>query len=408
MTTFEDARRIILGQISPLGPERVPTLAAAGRVLATDCIAPWDMPAWDNSAMDGFAVRAVDCASLPAALAMRGFIPAGETSDAPLEPGCAIRIMTGAPIPAGADAVVPVEETEESGDGVRILEPVKVGQHIRFRGEDVQAGQLVIPAGTPIRSPQAGMLASMGKGMVSVHRRPTVTIVSTGDELLELGEPPAPGMIINSNSIALAAAVTEAGGIPQVLGIARDNRESHRQILSQGLEADMLVTSAGVSAGDRDLVREVLAELGAKQLFWKVEIKPGRPTAFAMAGRVPVFSLPGNPVSSMITFEQFVRPAILRMTGHTGVFRPLTTAVLAHEVRKKPGRLHFLRVTISREGRRYLAASSGDQNTGILTTMVNANAIALLPADQVHYPAGSEVQVQIIDRSFEMLPEVTA
>jgi molybdopterin molybdotransferase len=407
VTTFDDARRIILQQIAHLGPERVPTLAAAGRVLATDCIAPWDMPAWDNSAMDGFAVRAADCADIPASLTVGGFIPAGETADTPLQSGGAIRIMTGAPIPDGADAVVPVEETEESGDHVRILEPVRAGQHIRFRGEDVQAGQTVIAAGTLIRSPQAGMLASMGKAMVSVHRRPTVAIVSTGDELLELGEPPAPGMIINSNSIALAAAVTEAGGIPQVLGIARDNRESHRQILSQGLEADMLVTSAGVSAGDRDLVREVLAELGVRQLFWMVEIKPGRPTAFGVAGRVPVFSLPGNPVSSMITFEQFVRPAILRMTGHCGVLRPLTTAVLAHEVRKKPGRLHFLRVTISSEGGRYLAASSGDQNTGIMTTMVNANAIALLPADHGHFPAGSEVQVHILDRSFEMLPEVT-
>jgi molybdopterin molybdotransferase len=407
VTTFDDARRIILQQMAPLGPERVPTLAAAGRVLATDCIAPWDMPQWDNSAMDGYAVRTADCADLPVTLAVRGYIPAGETADAPLQPGCAIRIMTGAPIPAGADAVVPVEETEEGDGTVRLLEPVKAGQHIRFRGEDVQAGQVVIPAGTSIRSPQAGMLASMGKGMVAVHRRPTVAIVSTGDELLELGEPPSPGMIINSNSIALAAAVTEAGGIPLVLGIARDNRESHRQILSQGLQADMLVTSAGVSAGDRDLVREVLAELGVRQLFWKVEIKPGRPTAFAMAGRVPVFSLPGNPVSSMITFEQFVRPAILRMTGHRGVFRPLATAVLTHEVRKKPGRLHFHRVVLRHEEGRLLASSSGDQNTGIMTTMVNANAIALLPADRDHFPAGSEVTVQILDRSFEMLPEVT-
>jgi molybdopterin molybdotransferase len=407
VTTFNNARRLILEQIAPLGPERVPTLAAAGRVLALDCVAPWDMPAWDNSAMDGFAVRASDCAAIPASLAVRGYIPAGETADAPLEPGCAIRIMTGAPIPPGADAVVPIEETEDGDATVRILEPVKTGQHIRFRGEDVQAGQVVIPAGTPIRSPQAGMLASMGKGMVSVHRHPTVAIVSTGDELLELGEPPAPGMIINSNSIALAAAVTEAGGIPLVLGIARDNRESHRRILSQGLEADMLVTSAGVSAGDRDLVREVLAELGATQLFWKVEIKPGRPTAFAMAGRVPIFSLPGNPVSSMITFEQFVRPAILKMTGHRGVFHPTATAVLAHEVKKKPGRLHFHRVVLTRENGRYLAASSGDQNTGIMTTMVNANAIALLPADRGHFAAGDEVEVQILDRSFEMLPEVT-
>jgi molybdopterin molybdotransferase len=401
--TFEEARSIILDRIAPLGIERVGVLDSLGRVIAEDVVAPWDMPLCDNSAMDGFAVRAADCAALPVTLNVTGYIPAGGEVTGSVEEGCAIRIMTGAPIPPGCDAVVPVEETEDNAAAVIVKEPVKPRQHIRFRGEDVAAGDLVIPAGTLIRPPEISMLASFGKAVVPVYRRAQVAILSTGDELIELGEPPVPGKIVNSNALSLAAAVREIGAIPLVLGIARDTPESHREKMIEGLKADALITSAGVSAGDRDFVREVLGELGVQQFFWRVDIKPGGPTAFGVKEGKPVFSLPGNPVSTMVTFEEFVRPALLKMMGHKRVIKPFIKAVLQGEVRKKPGKINFLRVRLSSAGGRYLAYSSGDQNTGILKTMLLADAIAVLPADRTSFAPGEEVDVHILSGNVEML-----
>ncbi|MCM2359309.1 MAG: molybdopterin molybdotransferase MoeA [Geobacteraceae bacterium] len=403
MPTFEEARSIILDRVAPLGVERVGLLDALGRVIAEDVVAPWDMPLCDNSAMDGFAVRAADCAATPVSLNVTGYIPAGGEVNGSVEPGCAIRIMTGAPIPPGCDAVVPVEETEDGGAAVIVREPVKPRQHIRFRGEDVAAGDLVIPAGTMIRPPEISMLASFGKAVVPVQRRAQVAILSTGDELIELGEPPVPGKIINSNALSLAASVKEIGAVPLILGIARDNPESHREKMIEGLKADALITSAGVSAGDRDFVREVLAELGVSQLFWRVDIKPGGPTAFGVKDGKPVFSLPGNPVSTMVTFEEFVRPALLKMMGHRRVIKPFIRAVLQGEVRKKPGKINFLRVRLASADGRYLAYSSGDQNTGILKTMLLADAIAVLPADRTSFAPGEEVDVHILSGNVEML-----
>jgi molybdopterin molybdotransferase len=254
--------------------------------------------------------------------------------------------MTGAPLPPGADAVVPIEETDSSATTVTLRAPIPLGHHIRRRGEDIRSGAEVFPAGTILRPPEISMLASLGQREVAVHRRPRVAILSTGDELIELGEPLTEGRIINSNSWSLAASVLELGGVPLQLGIAADNRESLRAKLSAGLEADLLITSAGVSAGDLDLVREVLSELGAEQLFWKVDIKPGRPLAFAVKGGVPIFSLPGNPVSTMITFEEFVRPALLKLAGQRQHLKPLVRATLQQALRKKPGRVQLLRVTV--------------------------------------------------------------
>lgn len=403
MPTYEEARKIILDNSTPLGVERVPILESLGRVIAEDLMAPWDMPLWDNSAMDGYAVCAADCASLPVSLRVTGYIPAGGKVDARVEPGCAVKIMTGAPIPRYCDAVVPVEDTDAGSENVTITAPVLVRQHIRFAGEDVAIGERIIETGTLIRPPEISMLASFGKAFVPVFRRPRVAILSTGDELIELGEPPSAGRIINSNGLSLAAAVQEIGAIPVILGIARDNRENHREKMLEGLKADAFITSAGVSAGDKDLVRDVLAELGVEQLFWKVDMKPGGPTAFGMKDGKPVFSLPGNPVSTMVTFEEFARPALLKMMGHKRVLKPLMKATLQGDVRKKAGKINFLRVRLTHAEGKYLAYSSGDQHTGFLKTMLLADAIAILPADRISFSAGEEVDIHILSGNVEML-----
>jgi len=393
---FEDARNRILDAAGTLDPEQAQLLDAVGRVLAEDFHAPWDLPLWDNSAMDGFAVRAADAAS-GKELEITGYIPAGGAELPPVAPGCAVKIMTGAPIPPGCELVVPVEETEERDGRMRLLKSLRVRDHIRFKGEDIAAGARVLPAGTLLRPPEISLLASFGQSLVQVHRRPRVAILSTGDELVDLGMLPGPGQIINSNIYSLAAAVRDAGGDPQLLGIARDNLKSHRDKLARGLKADVLITSAGVSAGDRDLVRDVLAELGVEQKFWKIAIKPGRPTAFGVKGETLVFSLPGNPVSTMVTFEMFVRPALRKLQGVTPAVRPFAKARLAESIRKRPERVQFLRVQVRLEEGRLIASSSGDQNTGIVRTMIRANGIAVLPAERDRFEAGSEVDVLLLD-----------
>lgn len=404
MVSFEEARSIILSNVNACGVERVHLQDAVGRVLAEDASAPWNMPLWDNSAMDGYAVRSADCAQIPCKLKVTGFLPAGARADGiSVEAGCAVRIMTGAPTPAGCDAVVPVEETDDGQEQVTLNETVVSGQHIRLNGEDVRAGVVFVRAGALIRPPEVNMLATFGMALVPVIRRPVVAILSTGDELVELGRTPGPGEIVNSNTLSLAAAVKEAGAIPRIIGIARDNLESHREMLSEGLKADALITSAGVSAGDCDFVRDVLEELGARQLFWKVGVKPGGPTAFALHGTTPVFSLPGNPVSTMITFEEFVRPALLKMMGHGQVLRPLFKAVLREDIKKKPGKIQIVRIRLEREQGRWLASSAGNQQTAILRTMVDATALAILPAESTRFKAGEEVDVHFYGSHIDLI-----
>ncbi len=402
MPSFEEARRLILDSIMPLASERVELLESLGRVTAEDIVAPWNLPLYDNAAMDGYAVRGADCQQ-PASLRVTGFLPAGGASTAPVDAGCAIKIMTGAPIPPGSDTVVPFEDTEERGDQVQITAPVVRGQHIRLAGEDVRCGETVIAAGRVIRAAEIGMLASCGRALVSVHRKPTVAILSTGDELLGAGEPLAPGKVIDSNGISLAAGIRACGATPVMLGIARDNRASHAQKMSEGLKADAFITSAGVSAGERDLVREVLAELGMTQVFRRVDIGPGAPTCFGLRDGKPIFCLPGNPVASMITFEEFVKPALLKMMGHRRVLKPLVRAILQEDVRKKPGKIKFLRVRLESVGGKLLAYSSGDQNTGILKTLLMADGLAVLASGRVSFSAGDEVEVHIISEDVEML-----
>ncbi|HIJ86882.1 MAG TPA: molybdopterin molybdotransferase MoeA [Desulfuromonadales bacterium] len=405
MVSFEEARTIIMDCVQPLGIERVHLIEAAGRILAEDLPAPWDMPLWDNSAMDGYAVRWQDCTNTPCRLRVTGFLPAGAKADGiTVEAGCAVRIMTGAPTPDRCDAVVPVEESDDGQQEVTLQEPVKNRQHIRFRAEDVAAGVIFARSGTLIRPPEVNMLAGFGMALVPVYRRPVVAILSTGDELVELGCTPGPGQIINSNTLSLAAAVQEVGGIARIIGIARDNRESHVEKLREGLKADVLITSAGVSAGDCDLVRDVLEELGATQMFWKVAIKPGGPTAFAMFGTTPVFSLPGNPVSTMITFEEFVRPALLRMQGYQQVFKPLFKAVLRDPLNKKKGKVQIVRLRLEKERGCWFATSSGNQQTAILKTMVDAQAIAVLPSESSSFATGDEVDVHFYGNHIELEP----
>jgi len=394
---FEDARSIILRNTSPLGTEKVSLLETLGRVLSEDIIAPWDLPLCDNSAMDGFAVLASDCSHTPTDLKVTGYLPAGGSITNSVEPGCAITIMTGAPVPPGCTAVVPVEETEQVNDLVTIRARVNNRQHIRFRGEDIAIGSTVITAGTVIRPAEINMLASLGKTYIPVYRKARVAILSTGDELIEPGETPASGQIINSNALSLAAAVRESGAEPVLLGIALDNLESHRKKMIEGLKCDAMITSAGVSAGDRDFVREVLEELGVKQLFWKVDIKPGGPTAFGIKDNRPVFSLPGNPVSTMVTFELFVKPALLKMMGHQKFIRTFTKGILLEDASKKAGKANFIRVRIEKKDGRYLASSAGEQQTGILRTMVTADGLAMLPLEATLVPAGSEVDLLLMN-----------
>ena len=394
--SFESARSMILEKMTTLPCESASLLDIVGRVLAADIRAPWDLPRWNNSAMDGFAVRAEDCLS-GQALTIDGYLPAGSSaSGISVEPGSAVRIMTGAPAPAGCNAIVPIEETEEKDGELIITGQVIRGDHLRLQGEDVAQGELVIPAGTILRPAEINMLASFGYQSVPVIRRPRVAILSTGDELVEPGEDVGPGQIINSNDYSIAAAVSELGGEPILLGIARDDRESLIEKLTAGLQADVLITTAGVSMGDRDLVCEVLQELEVERQFWKVDIKPGRPTAFGLKESTPVFSLPGNPVSSMVTFEEFVRPALLKIMGHQHVIKPFIKAVMKEAIKKKPGRVQFLRVRIAKNGEHLLATSSGDQNTGILSTLLRANGIAVLPADREQIQAGEEVNIHLI------------
>jgi molybdopterin molybdotransferase len=396
MLEFEEAQRLILESVEKTTTENVPLLEAGGRVLAEALKAPWNLPAYDTSAMDGFAVQAASAVS-DTALLINGYLPAGaRLGEIRGEPGCAVRIMTGAPIPPGCDAVVPLEEAEIRDGKVLLLQPVTAGQYIRAKGSDIPAGSVAIPEGTLLRPQDINLLASYAQLMVPVYRRVRVAILSTGDELIEPGEEAVPGMVINSNQFSLACSVREAGGEPVLLGIARDNRESHLQKLETGLHADILVTSAGVSAGDRDLVRDCLAELGVRQLFWKIAIKPGGPTAFGMFGTIPVFSLPGNPVSTMVTFEQFVRPAMLKMMGLRRVLRLLRPAVMREDIRKQSGKTHFVRVGLELENGVLYGSTTGVQHTYDLGTMLRADGLAVIPAQQTTVLAGETVQVYLL------------
>ncbi|MHB1323670.1 MAG: molybdopterin molybdotransferase MoeA [Coriobacteriia bacterium] len=400
MITVEEAIEQVLSRIEVLEPERVELLDALGRVLAEDAVSDIDVSPFDNSAMDGYALRYADVAhaseASPVTLRVIEHIPAGIVPGRRVGPGEASRIMTGAPMPEGADAVVMVEKTcpgendGVAGGTVEILTAPKPGEHIRAKAEEVRAGEAVLLRGERIGPAAIGLSASVGHADLLVHRRPRVAIVSTGDELVEVAEKPGPGKIRNSNSYSLAAQVLEAGGEPHLLGVARDTEPDTRALLSRAPEYDLMVTTGGVSMGDFDVVKKVLSEIGELD-FWRVAMRPGAPQTFGTVGGTPFFGLPGNPTSTMVGFELFVRPALRKMAGFSSLIRPRAVATLTHDVKKKADRRYFLRGRLTRTGDGYSASISGNQSSALLTAMHRGNCLISLPEGTDLVPAGSLV-----------------
>ena len=401
MLSVEEALEQVLSHFHPLEPERVPIVEALGRVLAEDVCSDIDIPPRANSAMDGYAVLAADTQGAgpqtPKRLRIIGDLAAGYVTETKVTPGTAIRIMTGAPIPPGADAVVRFEDTERQGEWVNVFAEVPVGKEIRPAGEDVRRGELVLQRGTLVRPPEVGMLASLGRKDVMVIRRPRVAILATGDELVEAGEPLGPGQIYNSNSYSNAAQVLRYGGVPVMLGIARDQVQELTERIEAGLAqgVDMFLVSGGVSVGDFDVVKNVLAAEG-EITFWRVRMKPGKPLAFGRIQGVPLLGMPGNPVSVMVSFELFARPAILKMLGMTELDKPTVEAILVNGVKRKDDRRHFLRVYVEKRDGEYYAHLTGEQGSGILSSMVKANGLAIVPEEWTHVPAGERVRVMML------------
>jgi molybdopterin molybdotransferase len=405
LTRLEVALKTVLDAVPVLGMEKVGLLDALGRVLAEDIVAERDNPPWDNSAMDGFAVRHEDikqahAVTTPTMLTVIEDVPAGKFPVKSVGKGEAIRIMTGAPIPKGADTVLKVEDTENTTTSVKVFKEEQKGANIRLQGEDVRKGECIIPKGKAIRPAEAGMLAILAKSFIFVYQRPRVAILSTGDELADLDERFSEEKIVNSNSYGIAAQVREAGGLPILLGIAKDKPDDLKAKIRQGLNADFLVLSGGVSMGDYDFTKPVFQELGGEMNFWKLAIRPGQPVAFGKIGKTLAFGLPGNPVSSMITFEQLVRPAMLKMCGSTVLARPVVQAILQEKFSKRPERRHFLRGILWMEKGMLMVRTTGNQGSGILTSMVKANGLIDIPIEVEKLKPGDVVNVQVLGGGF--------
>ena len=331
-------------------------------------------------------------------------IPAGSIPVKRIEPGQAARIMTGAPLPEGADSVIRMEDTRKEEDRVALFVEVKKGQYIRHEGEDVRQGEKVISRGEIIRPVEVGMLASLGRSFILVHQRPLVAIVATGDELVDIDEPPSPWKIVGSNSYSLAALVKECGGIPLQTGIAKDRREDLLAKFRAAMRADLILSSGGVSVGDYDLVKEIMKGPGNRMQFWQVAMKPGRPLAFGSLGHVPIVGLPGNPVSAMVSFEQFIRPAILKMLGHKNLFRRIVPARLDEDIEKKKGFRHFIQARIRWDGEDCTVVTTGEKGSGVLKSMLRANGLIILPEETTLVRKGTMVKVQLLDDSLEWTP----
>jgi molybdopterin molybdotransferase len=394
--SVEEARRIVLDNVKTIDVERITLAASLDRALAEPVTSRMSIPPFDNSGVDGFAVRSADLEKTPVRLAVTEVIPAGSVPLRPIAPGACAQIMTGASIPAGADAVVPVEWTQEAEEGaVTIQRSIQAGQNVRRAGRDVQPGAIVFKGGERITPPVIGMLASLGCAEIIVRRKPKVAIITTGDELVEAGLKLVPGQIYNANGPSLAAQVQAAGGHPILSVTARDEPGSIRNAVEQALEADVLLFSGGVSVGRYDYVKQVLDEMGMRLLFWKVRQRPGKPLAFGLLNEIPVFGLPGNPVSSAVCFQQYVRPALGRMLGCGDLETKLYAAVLSVAVSKTPGLHHFVRGQASFTGEALLSVRDvGPQESNIYSSVVKANCLIHLPEQSGDCPAGSCVQIE--------------
>ncbi len=402
--SVEEAQEHILSTVDVLEPERVPLLLAAERVLAEEVAADRDIPPVTNAAMDGYAVRGADMTGDTVRLRVVGDVAAGHAPERSVGPGEAMRIMTGAPVPEGADTVVRFERTRSDGDWVEVLKPPSPGKNVRQAGEDVRQGQVVLQPGRVLRPQEIGMLAALGHLEVSVIRRPRVAILGTGDEVVPPDQVPGPSQIRDANSYTVAAQVRRYGGLPLLLGVAHDEealvREGVRKALDQ--RADFIITSGGVSVGDFDLVKQVMNAEGEMH-FWSLNMKPGRPMAFGDIGpstgsgrRVPLLGLPGNPVAAMISTALYARPALLKMQGITDWTWPTVTARLSEPIGRKDGRRHYLRVILRETEAGHEATLTGDQGSGILNSLVQADGLAVIPEDARHLPAGSAVEVLLL------------
>ncbi len=409
MISTTEALDIILKQAKRLEPVGVPLTESLGKVLAEDIVSRDDIPPFANSAMDGYAVIASDVTGAstddPVELEVLEDLPAGQVATKTVKNGTAIRIMTGAQMPEGADAVIQVEKTSSgTGEGVRhgfvkILGQAKTGENVREAGEDVKKGDTVLTERAVLSPAAVGLLASLGYPEVKVVKTPRVAVITTGDELLNIDQPLQPGKIRNSNAYSLYAQAEQAGAVPIASGISVDTKEALTKLLKKSLEeADVVVTTGGVSVGDYDVVKDVMDLIGAKLNFWSVAQKPGKPLGFWTYGEKLLFGLPGYPVATMVCFEEYVRPAIRKMMGYGKLFRPEVEAILTNDLKKKPGRLQFVRVIVRKEGNDYHVSSTGPQGSGILRSMVLANGLALIQADTTFVKAGEKVTVHLTDQ----------
>jgi len=409
MLTVAEASERILAEVKALAAETVPLRQALGRVLAEDVSATVTMPPWSNSSMDGYAVRSADITPVmsgePVKLRVIATIAAGESAPRALKRGEAMRIMTGAPIPGGADSVIRKEDTDGGSEKVEIREARDVWKNIRGAGEDYQSGDLLAKRGAPVKPALLGVLASTGMASVQVFRRPRIAIISSGNELVDLDdfdEVIAARRIVSTNSYTLEALTRVSGGIPEDLGIASDTRASLKKKLESAAGYDLILTSAGVSVGDLDHTRDVFARLGGQQKFWKVKMRPGAPLAFGLLNGVPWLGLSGNPVSAMVSFELFVRPALRKMQGYTNLFRRTMTVTVEEEVKIAVKLTHFLRAYVTQHSEGTLTARlTGHQSSGALTSMVKANALLIVPGTHQTIAKGAQLHALMLDHSLE-------
>ena len=407
MVTPTEAARLILEHIAPLPAARRPLREVLDRVLAEDVTSPIDLPAWDNSAMDGYAARAVDVENAGApnsvTLAVVESVPAGQFPTQPIGPGQVTRIFTGAPLPAGADTVVRQEDTAPAEPGmITVVTGRDARKNVRHRAEDIRKGEVVLGGGTPLGPAQLGVLASIAHASPLVHDAPRIAFMGSGDEIVDLDRADdilSGRKVATSNSYTLQALIRRTGGIPVDLGLARDTKESLRDHLAGARGADLLVTTAGVSVGEHDFVREVLTELGGEIKLWRIAMRPGAPVGFGLLGGTPWIGLPGNPVSAMVTFELFVRPAIRRLLGHRLPFRRTVPVCVGEPITLGPKLRHFLRAVVNPEGPggALTARLTGPQGSGILTSMARANALLIVPEDRPAVAAGETLPALLLD-----------